>query len=133
VLGARKPIVLIAEDEPDLLDLYRQGLEMLGAVVLKAEDGDSAWSLFQQNGDTIDLVISDIFMPGINGVQLMNRIKEKNPGLPVFLVTGYAHLRTLVEESAYEPDAYLEKPFNLRDLFRRVKQALPPEFDLPEY
>ncbi|MCB2198343.1 response regulator [bacterium] len=132
-MESRKPTVLIAEDEPDLLDLYRQGLEMIGATVLKAEDGERAWDVFQSNADAVDLVISDIFMPGMNGVQLMNKIKDHSPKLPVFLVTGYAHLRTLVEESAYEPDAYLEKPFNLRDLFSRVKQALPPEMDLPDF
>lgn len=106
---------------------------MIGATVLKAEDGERAWDVFQSNADAVDLVISDIFMPGMNGVQLMNKIKDHSPKLPVFLVTGYAHLRTLVEESAYEPDAYLEKPFNLRDLFSRVKQALPPEMDLPDF
>lgn len=132
-MESKKPTVLIAEDEPDLLDLYRQGLEMIGAIVLKAEDGERAWDVFQSNADAVDLVISDIFMPGMNGVQLMNKIKDHSPKLPVFLVTGYAHLRTLVEESAYEPDAYLEKPFNLRDLFSRVKQALPPEMDLPDF
>ena len=104
---------------------------MIGAIVLKAEDGERAWEVFQQNEEKVNLVISDIFMPGMNGVQLMNKIKDRKPEIPVFLVTGYAHLRTLVEESAYEPDAYLEKPFNLRDLFSRVRQALPPEYDLP--
>ena len=132
-MGNRKPTVLIAEDEPDLLDLYRQGLEMIGARVLKAEDGEKAWEVFQENKDDVDLVLSDIFMPGMNGVQLMNKIKDIHSTLPVILVTGYAHLRTLVEESAYEPDAYLEKPFNLRDLFRSVKNALPPDADLPDF
>lgn len=132
-MAKEKPTVLIAEDEPDLLDLYRQGLEMIGATVVKAEDGEKAWEAFQSHEADIDLVISDIFMPGMNGVQLMNKIKDRNESLPVFLVTGYAHLRTLVEESAYEPDAYLEKPFNLRDLFKRVKEALPDYTNLPSF
>jgi two-component system OmpR family response regulator len=127
-----KPVVLVAEDEPDLLFLFQQGLEMIGADVLSAEDGEKAWALFLDRDGKIDLVISDIFMPGINGVQLMGKIKSHSPDVPVFLITGYAHLHTLVEESSAKPDAYLEKPFNLADLFKLIKKLVPAPLDIPE-
>jgi two-component system cell cycle sensor histidine kinase/response regulator CckA len=124
--------MLIAEDEPDLLYLFQQGLEMIGATVLTAPDGEKAWELFEEQGGKIDLVISDIFMPGMNGVQLMTKVKNKHPDVPVFLITGYAHLRTLVEESNHKPDAYLEKPFNLPDLFRLIKKLVPRDLEFPD-
>ncbi|MFH0882585.1 MAG: response regulator [bacterium] len=129
----RKPAMLIAEDEPDLLYLFQQGLEMIGAEVLTAEDGEKAWSIFSERKGRIDLVISDIFMPGLNGVQLMNRIKDHFPDVPVFLITGYAHLHTLVEESNAKPDAYLEKPFNLSDLFALIKKLVHVPLNIPEF
>lgn len=127
-----KPTMLIAEDEPDLLYLFQQGLEMIGAEVLTAPDGQSAWEIFQKRKGKIDLVISDIFMPGLNGVQLMSKVKAHSENIPVFLITGYAHLRTLVEESNHKPDAYLEKPFNLPELFKLIKKLVPVELQIPE-
>ncbi len=123
--------LLIAEDEPDLLDLYTQGFQMFGAEVLGAPDGQKAWDLFQEIDGNVDLVISDIFMPGMNGAQLMDKIKAHSPEIPVFLITGYAHLKRLVEESEYEPDAYLEKPFDLSELFQRIRELIPGSLQAP--
>ena len=123
--------MLVAEDEPDLLFLFQQGLEMIGAEVLTAENGEKAWSIFSEREGKIDLVISDIFMPGLNGVQLMNKVKEHSPDVPVFLITGYAHLHTLVEESNSKPDAYLEKPFNLPDLFALIQKLVHAPLNFP--
>lgn len=123
--------MLIAEDEADLLYLFQQGLEMIGAEVLTAPDGQKAWEIFQEQNGEIDLVISDIFMPGLNGVQLLSKVKSHSSDIPVFLITGYAHLRTLVEESNFKPDAYLEKPFNLPDLFKLIRKLVPMELQIP--
>lgn len=124
--------LLIAEDEPDLLDLYTQGFQMFGAEVQGAPDGLKAWELFQELSGEIDLVISDIFMPGMNGAQLMDKIKSHSPDIPVFLITGYAHLRRLVEESEHEPDAYLEKPFDLAELYERIRELIPGSLQPPK-
>ena len=125
ILGKTKLRLLIAEDEPDLLDLYTQGFEMFGAKVYAASDGVKAWNLFQEIDGQVDVVISDIFMPGMNGAQLMDRIKEHSPDTPVCLITGYAHLRRLVEESKHSPDAFLEKPFDMSDLFQQIRDLIP--------
>ncbi|GBE30220.1 MAG TPA: response regulator [Bacteroidetes bacterium] len=130
-MSTEKLSLLIAEDEPDLLDLYTQGFQMFGAEVHGAPDGLQAWEKFQEISSEIDLVISDIFMPGMNGAQLMDKIKDHSPNVPVFLITGYAHLRRLVEESEHEPDAFLEKPFDLAELFQRIRELIPGSLTPP--
>lgn len=126
-MDGRKPVLLVVEDEPDLLDLYTQGLTMAGAEILPAENGEEAWEIFNKDPKRVDLVLSDIFMPGMNGVQLMSKIKSHTETIPVILITGYAHLHTLIEESNYEPNAFLEKPFNLPNLFEEIKKLLPTD------
>lgn len=118
------PVILIAEDEKDLLELYTESLEMFGMKVYGALDGATAWAKFNDLDGKVDLVISDIFMPKMNGVQLMTHIKEHDASIPVFLITGYAHLHTLVEECNYEPDEYLEKPFNLPILLEKINSLI---------
>jgi len=132
-LSSPKPSMLIAEDEADLLYLFQQGLEMIGAEVFCAENGQKAWELFLDHKGKFDLVISDIFMPGMNGVELMNRVKKHSPTTPVFLITGYAHLHTLVEESNHKPDAYLEKPFNLPDLYKLIRKHTDGSLHFPNF
>jgi two-component system, NtrC family, phosphoglycerate transport system response regulator PgtA len=128
---SEKSTILIVDDENDLLDLYRQSLEMFDVNVLCASDGVMAWSMFKKNIKSINLVISDIFMPQMNGVELLDKIKTADSKLPVILITGYGHLKTLVEESSFAPDGYLEKPFSLPDLFKVVSNFLPAVHDIP--
>ncbi len=130
-MSIEKSSILIVDDEKDLLDLYRQSLEMFGVNVLCASDGQIAWEIYEEKKDIIKLVITDIFMPQMNGVELLDKIKTSNSEIPVILITGYGHLKTLVEESSFVPDGYLEKPFSLPALFKVVSNFHPSVHDMP--
>jgi len=120
-----KPNLLIVDDEPELLALYTESFELLGLGVVPARDGEEAWRLFSAREGAFQLVISDIFMPRLNGIELLNRIKRSHPHIPVLLISGYEHRREMVSQSPIQPDEYLEKPFELETLFEAVQRLLP--------
>jgi len=108
--------LLIVDDEPDLRGILSSELEYLGAKVYQAENVTAAKLIIDQHH--IDLVISDIRMPGETGIDLLNYIKSKSSDAPpVILITGFADI---TNQSAIEKGAaaLLSKPFLLEDLFQ---------------
>lgn len=126
-----KPHILVVDDEEELLELITHGMNLIGAEVIRADNGLTAWELFQENSTVIDAVISDIFMPKMNGIELLNRIKNLNPETPVILITGYASEVKLEEECQIMPDSYIEKPFSLFQLFEVIQKFLPTKLNIP--
>jgi len=108
--------LLIVDDEPDLRGILSSELEYLGAKVYQAENVSAAKLIIDQHH--IDLVISDIRMPGETGIDLLNYIKSKSiDAPPVILITGFADIsnQSAIEKGAA---ALLSKPFLLEDLFQ---------------
>ncbi len=124
--------LMVVEDEEDLRELFAEGLSLFGVEVIQARDGQEGWELFQANADTVDAVITDIFMPRMNGIELLNHIKEQSPGTPVMVVTGYAHRHRveLGEECLSPPDAFLEKPFHFDKLVQALTRMIPDKFSV---
>ena len=87
--------ILVVDDEPELLDYLAETLRREGYAVETAPDGRSATDALA-NG-TFDLVLSDIVMPGMNGLQLLRRAREHDLDLPVLLMTGSPGLQTAVQ------------------------------------
>ncbi len=123
----QKNLLLVVEDEDDLRSLYVEGLSLVGAEVLQAKDGQEGWEVFQEHLNDIDAVVSDVFMPRMNGIELLNKIKEARAEVPVMLVTAYAHRHKhqLEHECIHPPDAFLEKPFHLSKLLEMLSDILP--------
>jgi signal transduction histidine kinase len=116
--------ILIVDDEPDVLKLLEQVLGGEGYRVMLALDGESAVRMFAE--DPPDLVITDMRMPGMDGVEILRRIKQMDPDAEVVILTGYAALenaiQTLRDNGAYD---YLTKPLeNVERLLITVSQAL---------
>ncbi len=124
------PSLLVVDDEKDLRELIAEGMTLLGAKVHSASDGDEGWAIFQN--EKIDLVISDIFMPKMNGIELLNLIKKEHPAMPVLLITGYARKLKLSEECDVPPDMCIEKPFSLHELIMAVSEYLPGRLKMPQ-
>ena len=82
----RKCKILLAEDEELCSELFRSFLERIGYEVVSARDGAEAWRLYER--EQPDLLLSDVEMPGMDGFQLLRRIREKNGGMPAILVSG---------------------------------------------
>ena len=116
--------VLLVEDEPMVLRLNTRSLERLGYSVLPATGPREALRIAEENAGQIDLLITDMVMPVMNGLALANHLASREPGLKVLFVSGYsestlAHHRTLDERRHF-----LAKPFSLNDLAARVRTVL---------
>ncbi|MDR1575502.1 MAG: sigma-54 dependent transcriptional regulator, partial [Treponema sp.] len=114
--------LLIVDDEKNIREGLAASLEMDGYETVCAADGDEGWKRFCR-GD-IDLVISDLRMPGMGGEELLRRILAETPGLPVIILTGHGTVEsavTAMRDGAYD---FLTKPVNLDRLSLLVKRAL---------
>jgi PAS domain S-box-containing protein len=121
--AARKEVVLVVEDDANVREMVRECLAELGLEVLTAVDGEAGLDLLQ-SARGIDLLITDVGLPGLNGRQLADAARVARPGLRVLLMTGYA-------ESAARGQGFLEqglelivKPFQLDKLTERVQGML---------
>lgn len=115
--------ILLADDDEAILNVVRDILEWLGHRVLAAGTPRDAVSLATAHGDGIDLLITDIVMPGMDGYRLAEAVDERVPGIPVLFITGYAdHLRPA---ERFRAAPVLRKPFTKNDLDRAIR-AIPP-------
>ena len=117
--------VLVVEDEAAVRRAVQRNLERLGYRVVAAQDGEDALRRAGELGG-IDLLLTDVVMPGIDGPTLACQLRERRPELPVLFVTGYSADR-LERTGAVGPrDRVLEKPYQLADLTRTIRQMLEP-------
>lgn len=117
--------VLIVEDDIDLREAITDTLALADIRYLEAGSGEEALSLLKQ--DSVDMVISDVNMPGMDGHQLLARLKQQNPSLPVALITAYGQVERAVDAIRNGAADYLMKPFEpqqLIDLIRTHAQGL---------
>lgn len=119
--------ILIADDEPQVHNVYMRVLRAAGYTLLSARDGREAWEMFQAHQDEIDLLLLDVMMPHMSGREVHRRIQDVRPRLPVIFSSGYdpetAHVR--FAEDAGLP--FLQKPFDPDRLLRAVRQVLDEE------
>lgn len=115
--------ILVVEDDPDMLNILVEFLKLNGAQVTEASNGQVALQILKDHN--VDLVISDVKMPVLNGLELLKAIRAKDANLPiVFLTSGHSNLD---EESAaaYGARVLIAKPFNLQLLLQHIKKAFP--------
>ena len=117
-----KSRILVADDEKNIREGLAEALEMDGHEIECAADGNEAWKRFQK-GD-IDLVVTDLKMPGLSGEELLEKIMAESPGHPVIILTGHGTVETAVKAMHLGAWDILTKPVNLDYLSLLVKQAL---------
>ena len=117
-------IILLVEDEEGLRALNARGLSSRGYTVLEAANGVEAMELIDKEGAKIDLVVSDVVMPEMDGPTLLKEMRRTNPDLKMIFVSGYA-------EEAFQKNlppggqfAFLPKPFTLKQLVATVKETM---------
>jgi len=116
--------ILLVEDEESVRQLVRETLEAKGYRVLEAENGEAALHLTTHSSDVIDMLITDVVMPGISGRELAARLAASHPHTKVLYLSGYTE-DAIVHEGVLEPGtAFLQKPFTLQTLARKVREAL---------
>ena len=114
--------VLVVDDERDLLEVLGTMLAEAGWQVDTATNGREALDLTDAN--RYEVVLSDIDMPGINGVQLLREIRARDLDVPVLLITGHPRVDTAVEALEHGALRYLQKPLRERDLLSAVEDAV---------
>ncbi len=125
---ARGETILLVEDEDAVRRLVRNMLTRHGYVVLDAPGGDQAIRLFERHPDRVDLLLTDVVMPGMSGRELAARLRAIRPELKVVYMSGYTG-DVLGDRSALEPGTTLiPKPFSPRTLLRHLREVLagPP-------
>jgi CheY-like chemotaxis protein len=121
--------VLLAEDDPGVLSLVSGILNGLGYRVLEAATGEEAVSVAERETDPIDLLISDIVMPGMSGYDLARQLTQLRPGMKVLLISGYTD-RTVSGANEIDPETpYLQKPFTSVSLAAKIRTVLAPAAD----
>jgi two-component system, cell cycle sensor histidine kinase and response regulator CckA len=121
--GGRETI-LVAEDEADLRDLVVAYLVSLGYEVLAAPDGPQAQEMATAHQGRIDLLLTDVVMPGISGQALGAAVGALRPGLPVVYMSGYSYDALGRQNLDSSAGAVLHKPFNRQTLDRTIRTAL---------
>src|SRR5450631_3910237 len=115
--------ILLVEDEEGLRALNARGLTSRGYTVLEAGNGVEAIEVLEKQGD-VDLVVSDVVMPEMDGPTLLKELRRRNPKVKVIFVSGYAEeafQKNLPEQEQY---VFLAKPFTLKQLVSTVKETL---------
>lgn len=120
--------ILLVEDEREVRDLVRDVLELEGYQVLVAEEGDAALRVDAGHAGRIDLLISDVVLPGISGPALVDKLQTTRPGLRTLLVSGYSDLVADDPQFTGPGRAFLRKPFAIETLVEIVGRLLggPP-------
>ena len=116
--------ILLVEDEDMVRVIAERTLTLQGYKVICARDGEEALGLLDTHGD-IDLLLTDVVMPSMDGPRLGKEVRSKRPGLPIVFMSGYAD-ESLRQEISLENVNFLPKPFSVQQLAEAVKTALMP-------
>jgi len=113
--------ILVVEDNEDVGKFSTELLQDLGYATQRADNARQALALIAADELTFDLVFSDVIMPGMNGVELARIIRERYPGLPVVLTSGYS---SVLAENAHHGFELIQKPYSVEALSRTLRRAI---------
>ncbi len=116
--------ILLVEDNPEVRGLMRIILTDLGYVVLEAADGQEAMLLAEKHAAPIDLLVTDLVMPGLSGLELAKRLAPAHQEMRILYVSGYADHETAKRTLGDPGVAYLQKPFALAEFARKVGDTI---------
>ena len=126
-MSTRHRLIAIVDDELDIARLFHDALQRIeGFSVFAFTEPKTALEHFAINRDTYVLIISDLRMPSINGMELIKNIKELNPFVRTILMTAYAIKDELFQEYVKQEiiNGFLQKPIHLEDLYAEVNSQL---------
>lgn len=116
--------ILVVDDEPMIRALAGKMIERLGFEVLTAEDGVAALEVFDAHADAIVCVVCDLTMPRMNGWETLEALRERRPGIPIVLASGFDRAQAMSGERQERPQAFLSKPWNMARLRAAIETAL---------
>jgi PAS domain S-box-containing protein len=116
--------ILLVDDEEMVRDMAAIMLKRLGYSVLEAKDGGEALEVFRQRREEIRLVLCDLTMPRMDGWETLTALRKLDPDVPVILASGYDEARVMAGDHPERPEAFLGKPYKLKELGDAIGQAL---------
>jgi len=118
----QRPLILAVDDEPNILKMISVNLSLEGYKIITASDGESALTLFNEYSP--DLIILDIMMPGIDGFEVIDRIRKLGSSIPIIILSGRDDINSLRDALEKGADDYINKPFNIHLLLARVRSKI---------
>ena len=112
--------ILLVEDDPVVRHVVRLLLELEGDSVLEAKDGDDALTVVNSYQGPLDLLLTDVMMPGLSGAEVCDRVREGRPGLPTLFISGFYPEAVFPDQRLPEGSAFLAKPFMPEELIEAV-------------
>jgi CheY-like chemotaxis protein len=122
--------VLLVDDEKMIIEVGRRMLEQMGYQVLVAGGGKEAVRVYEEKRDQVDLVVLDMIMPDMGGADTYDALKEINPRIKVLLASGYSINSKAAEILNRGCDGFVQKPFDMTELSRKIRGVLeqtPPQ------
>ena len=117
--------LLIVDDEPGIRRSLGESLTEEGYAVLKAERGEQVLQLLEDSeGEGVDLVLLDVWLPGLDGLETLKRAKQLRPALPIVMISGHGSIDTAMQATKFGAFDFLEKPIDLDRLLLVVRNAL---------
>ena len=123
-LDGSNELILFIEDDLDVLETVKEILELSNYSVIKAASAETALEIFTKEKDHIQLIISDIILPGMSGLELVNRLKSISPDVPVIFTSGYTEEKIKLQKVVEEGAAYIQKPYDKDQLLTKIKKLL---------
>lgn len=119
--------ILLAEDDDEMRRLLGNALRREGYIVLEMDDGQSLMDRLTHAPMDVDLIISDIRMPGLSGLQVLERFRRSDAKTPVVLITAFGDSDTVAVAKNLGAQEVLSKPFEIDDLRATVRRILPSQ------
>ena len=116
--------ILLAEDDESMRRFIALALERAGHAVTQCANGLDAFLLLERAAEPYDLLLSDIVMPGMDGVELSQKALALRPGLKVMFITGFTAIAAAKKGDAPQGASVVAKPFHLKELVEQVQKAL---------
>ena len=113
--------ILLVDDEDEFIKALTQRLEVRGLTVTGATRGQDAVDLI--GNQSFDIIVLDLAMPGMDGLETLQKIKEKDPDTEIVMLSGQGSLKTGVEAMKLGAEDFLEKPVDLNELLKRIEEA----------
>lgn len=117
------PVILVVDDEKSVLDCVSEILRLQGYRVLATDDGVTALQMYQDHCQDIDLILTDLLMPGLSGMEMLQSMQAINPGLKAIVMSGYSEMISRAQDCGFS-GGRLAKPFGVNQLTTEVTQML---------